>query len=450
MSRLMISISGIRGIIGETLTPEAVVKFAAAYGTYAGPGRVIIGRDSRISGPMMHNAVVAGLQAVGCTPVDVGICPTPTVELATRRHGESGGIIITASHNPIQWNALKLLNKDGLFLNAEQGNRVIEIANSEKFKYVPYNELGKYETFEHAVREHQEAVLDLPYIDVKSLQKRRFKVVIDGVNGAGSICLPEFLEKLGCEVVAINCTPNGIFPHTPEPVPENLTQLCESVKKNNADIGFAVDPDADRLAIVSEKGIPLGEEYTLALAIKFLLGKKRGPVVINASTSLASEDVARELGMEVVRTKVGEIHVTQKLLEINAVIGGEGNGGIILPDVHPGRDAVVGIALTLQALLESGQTISRLKSSLPQYEIVKLKLELGDSDPKMILNKLIERHSQEKIDQIDGVKFLGNRTWVQVRASNTEPIVRIMAEAPTAQDAQALGEKYLQEIRSLI
>ncbi len=450
MSRLMISISGIRGIIGETLTPDAVVKYAAAYGTFAGPGKVIVGRDSRVSGPMMKHAVIAGLQAVGCTPVDVGICPTPTVELATRRHGESGGIIITASHNPIQWNALKLLNKDGLFLNAEQGNQVIEIANTEKFKFVSYNELGKYETFENAIQEHQEAVLNLPYIDVQSLQKRRFKVVIDGVNGAGSVCLPEFLQQLGCEVVAINCTPNGIFPHTPEPVPENLSQLCESVIKNKADIGFAVDPDADRLAIVSEKGIPLGEEYTLALAIKFILTRKRGSVVINASTSLASEDVAHEFGMDVVRTKVGEIHVTQKLLEINAVIGGEGNGGIILPDVHPGRDAVVGIALTLQALLESGKTISQLKASLPQYEIVKLKLELGESDPKIILNKLIERHSQEKIDQIDGVKFLGERTWVQVRASNTEPIVRIMAEAPTAREAQMLGEKYLQEIRSLI
>lgn len=446
----MISISGIRGVIGDTLTPDAVVKYAAAYGTYAGPGRVIIGRDSRVSGPMMKHAVVAGLQSVGCTPVDVGICPTPTVEFATRRHGESGGIIITASHNPIQWNALKLLNKDGLFLNADQGNRVIEIASNEKFKYVSYNELGKYETFTNAIQEHQEAVLNLPYIDVKALQRRRFKVIIDGVNGAGSVCLPDFLRKLGCEVIAINCTPDGIFPHTPEPVPENLSQLCESVIKNKADIGFAVDPDADRLAIVSEKGIPLGEEYTLALAIKFLLTKKRGPVVINASTSLASEDVAREFGIDVIRTKVGEIHVTQKLLEVNAVIGGEGNGGIILPDVHPGRDAVVGIALILQSLLEFGKTISQLKATLPQYEIVKLKLELAESDPKMILNKLIERHSQEKIDQIDGVKFISERAWIQVRASNTEPIIRIMAEAPTAQEAQTLGEKYLQEIRDLI
>lgn len=450
MSKLMISVSGIRGVVGEALTPEVVMKYAAAYGTFMGPGKVVVGSDTRVTGAMVKHAVIAGLQSVGCSVIDIGICPTPTVQMATEKLGESGGIIITASHNPVQWNALKLLSKDGLFLNADQGARVNELVASQEFNYVGWEKIGKYETYQQAIADHQQAVLGLPYLNLPMIQKRNLKVVVDCVNGAGSVMLPAYLREFGCEVVELNCTPDGIFPHTPEPVPENLIQLCEKVKAVSADVGFAVDPDSDRLAIVSDQGVPLGEEYTLALAINFLLTKKQGPVVLNASTSLASEDVAKKHGVSVIRTKVGEIHVAQKMSEVNSVIGGEGNGGVILPDVHLGRDAIVGIALILQTLTEFGGTISELKATLPQYVIVKKKIELGQAEPKEILDKLLEKHAGEPVDQIDGLKFLKPQAWVQVRASNTEPIMRIMAEATTQAAAEELAEKYIDEIKSLI
>lgn len=450
MSKLMISVSGIRGVVGESLTPEVVMKYAAAFGTLMGPGKVVVGSDTRVTGPMVKHAVIAGLQSVGCSVVDVGICPTPTVQMATEKVGECGGIIITASHNPVQWNALKLLSREGLFLTAEVGNRVNELVASQNFNYVGWEKIGKYETYAHAIADHEQAVLSLPYLNLPAIQKQHYKVVVDCVNGAGAVMLPAFLRKFGCEVVELNCTPDGIFPHTPEPVPENLTQLCDRVKAVSADIGFAVDPDSDRLAIVSDAGAPLGEEYTLALAINFLLGKKSGPVVLNASTSLASEDVAKKHGVPVVRTKVGEIHVAQKMGEIKAAIGGEGNGGVILPDIHLGRDAIVGIALILQTLTEFGGTISELKATLPQYTIVKKKIELGQADPNQILTKLLQNHRAEPVDQIDGLKFLKPQAWVQVRASNTEPIIRIMAEATSQAAADDLAEKFIQEIKSLI
>ncbi|MCI0515238.1 phosphoglucosamine mutase, partial [candidate division KSB1 bacterium] len=344
MSKLMISVAGIRGVVGETLTPEVILKFALAFGTQAGPGKIVVGSDTRVTGPMVKHAVIAGLQAVGCTVIDVGICPTPTVQMATEKLSDGGGIIITASHNPIEWNALKLLSKDGLFLTAEAGKQLQELVQKGTFNYVAWDRIGHYQSYEQALSDHQQAILALPYLDLKAIQKRRFKVALDCVNGAGSVMLPEFLRTLGCDVHPINCTPDGLFPHTPEPVPENLTQLCDEVRKTGADLGFAVDPDSDRLAIIANLGLPLGEEYTLALVTDFILKKKRGPVVLNASTSLAAEDIARAYGVDVLRTKVGESHVAQKMAEIGAVIGGEGNGGVMLPDLHLGRDAIVGVA----------------------------------------------------------------------------------------------------------
>ncbi|MBN1348531.1 phosphoglucosamine mutase [candidate division KSB1 bacterium] len=450
MSRLMISVSGIRGIVGETLTPDVIVNFAEAYGTFCGPGKIVVGSDTRITGHVVKHALLAGLYSVGCDVIDVGICPTPTVQMATEKLKANGGIIITASHNPIQWNALKLLAADGLFLDAEQGQKVIELAETKNFRLAAYDAVGHASTYADAIFDHEQAVLDLPYINIEKIQAKKYKVVVDCVNGAGSVMLPAYLEKFGCEVIPINCTPDGRFPHIPEPVPENLTQLSDKVRETAADIGFAVDPDSDRLALISNEGIPLGEEYTLALAIQFMLSRKKGKVVINASTSLASEDVAKQMGAEVIRTKVGEIHVAKKMREVHAVVGGEGNGGVILPDVHLGRDAIVGIALILQHLADLDLPISEICRRLPQYVITKKKIELTSADTTSILNKLVENHRNEMIDRIDGVKFLRPGAWVQVRASNTEPILRIMSEAPSAAESVALCDQFINEIKRLL
>ena len=448
MSRLMVSVSGIRGVIGESFTPEVVQRFVAAFGPLMG-NKIVVGRDSRVSGPMVERLVLGTLQAVGCNAVRIGVCPTPTVQLAVENLHADGGIAITASHNPIQWNALKLIGPDGLFLDEEKGGEVVAQANRGKFNYAAWDRLGRVEDYDRAVRDHQEAIFNLPYIDVAGLRRRRFRVAIDCVNGAGAVFFPEFLRELGCEVFELNCTPNGLFPHTPEPVPQNLTELMAFVRENQVDVAFAVDPDSDRLAIVSEKGEPLVEEYTLALAVKFILSKKRGKVVVNASTTRAIDDIAVEFGVPVVRTKVGEVHVAKRIRAEGAVIGGEGNGGVILPDIHLGRDAPVAAALTLQHLLEFGGPVSALHSSLPQYVIVKRKVDIGRIHPDAVLERLRESHAEETLDLTDGVKVLRERSWVHLRKSNTEPVIRIIAEAPTREEAEALSDSFLAEIERL-
>ena len=448
MKKLMVSVSGIRGVIGETFTPEVIQRYTAAFAQAMGR-KIVVGRDTRVSGAMVERLVVGTLEAMGCEVVTIGICPTPTVQLVVEILHADGGIAITASHNPIEWNALKLIGPDGLFLDEEKSGEVVRLADRGKFRYANWQNLGGTEAYSRAVADHKEAIFRLPYVDVDALRKRRFHVAIDCVNGAGSVFFPDFLRELGCQVSEMNTAPDGLFPHTPEPVPENLTDLMAFVRDRSADVGFAVDPDSDRLAIISEKGEPLVEEYTLALAVKFMLGKKPGPVVVNASTTRAIDDIATEFGVPVFRTKVGEVHVAKKIREVGAVIGGEGNGGVILPDVHLGRDAPVAAALTLQHLLEFGGPISALHKSLPQYVIVKKKVEIGRSNPDEILERVREKHSDADIDLTDGVKLLFEKSWVHLRKSNTEPIIRVIAEAPTREEASALADRFLGEVAAL-
>jgi phosphomannomutase len=450
VSTLMISISGIRGIVGDGLTPQVIVNFSQAFGTYLGSGKVIVGRDSRITGPMVKQAVFAGLLATGCDVIDLGMCPTPTIQMAVEHLKARGGIAITASHNPIEWNALKLIDSSGMFFDEIQGTKVIKLAEEKKFHHVLWDRIGKIEHYNEAIDHHINSILKLNLIEPERIAEKKFKVVIDCVNGAGGTILPQFLKKLGCEAILINEEPTGLFPRAPEPLPENLKELCKKIKLVKADIGFAVDPDVDRLAIVSEKGKPLGEEYTLALAVSYVLQKKNGPVVVNASVSKAVDDIAAKYNTEVIRTKVGEIYVAQKMKEVNASIGGEGNGGVILPDLHLGRDAPLGIALTLQQLALFEGKISELYSSLPQYYLTKNRIELKELNVTDIIDTIMEKYKKQKIDLTDGVKILWRNRWVQIRPSNTEPIIRIYSEAKTAEEANALGFKFVKEIKNLI
>lgn len=449
MAHLMISISGIRGVVGEGLTPAVALEIAQAFGTLCQAGPIVVGRDTRISGQMMHHAVVAGLIAVGNRVIDLGIAPTPTTQLATEHLHAAGGMILTASHNPIMWNGIKLLAPDGLFLDAHRGERVLQIRERGDYALKSWQALGHVEMYDRAIDEHIEAILALPYINVSQIRARNYKVVADCINGAGAVAVPRLLTALGCESVVINGTPDGRFPRPPEPLPENLTESQAAVRQYGADLGVVVDPDADRLALISEKGEPLGEEYTLALAVDFILQQRPGPVVANVSTTRALDDIAEKYGCKVERTRVGEINVAKQMREIDAVIGGEGNGGVILPDVHLGRDALVGIALTLQALAESGQTLSALHADLPQYKIVKGKLELPPgADARVLLDALEKKYRHEQIDLTDGLKILRDRSWVQIRASNTEPILRIIAEAPEEAQARHLVEEFTAAARS--
>jgi len=446
LSNLMVSVSGVRGIVGVGLTPEVVMGFAQAFGAYIHSGKVVVGRDSRVTGEMLRNAVCAGLMAVGCDIIDIGVCPTPTTQLAVENLEAEGGIMITASHNPIMWNGLKLIGADGLFLDVEQGEAVLKITQSRKYDFANWDKIGVAVSYSKAVEDHIKAILDLPFIHVEEIRKRQFKVVLDCVCGAGANLVPALLHELGCQTIPMNCEPTGLFPGNPEPLPENLADLCARVKQEHADLGVAVDPDSDRLALVSEKGEPLGEEKTLAIAVKHVLSKKRGHIVINASTSLITEEIAHAHGAKVFRTKVGEIHVAKKMREIGAVIGGEGNGGVILPEVHLGRDAPVGIALVLQQLVEFGGPLSALSDSLPHYVITKSKLELKKLEPKAALDKIRDLYKNETLDFTDGIKIVRPNSWVHIRPSNTEPIIRVIAEAPTAQESERLCSEIINQI----
>lgn len=447
MSQLMVSISGVRGIIGEGLTPEVALSFAQAFGTYCRGGKIVVGRDSRVSGPLLQSAVTAGLIATGCEVIDIGIAPTPTTQLATENLHAAGGIILTASHNPVMWNGLKLLAPDGLFLDGEQGAQVVRLHEQKEFAARTWEGLGKISTYEKAVADHLRAVMSLPFLTVEKIRGRKFKVAVDCVHGAGGVIVPQLLEQLGCEAFFLHLEPHGRFPRNPEPLPENLGALCAAVRAQRADLGIAVDPDADRMALVSEQGLPLGEEYTLALAVDFMLSIKKGKVVTNVSTSLAIDDIAARHGCTVERTKVGEINVAKRMRESGAAIGGEGNGGVIVPEVHLGRDALAGLALILQHLANKGEPLSKVHGALPQYVMRRRKIELDDrARAASTLEKILARYAGEKIDLLDGVKILRDKSWVQVRASNTEPIMRIMAEAPTA----AAAEKLCDELMALV
>ncbi len=461
---LMISISGIRGIVGESLTPAVVVKYSAAFGEYCKrtnrtPSRtpeVILGRDGRSTGGIIAHLVSSTLLSTGVNVRALGVCPTPTVALAVEKLGAAGGISVTASHNPMQWNGLKFFAPTGLFLDAGQNKEVWEIADNAEVTFASWDKIGRHTADDSWIKKHIEAVLALPYLDLERVRKRKLKVVLDAVNAAGGMIVPALLQELGCEVIPLHCDVSGVFAHTPEPLPENLTELCERVKTERADIGIAVDPDVDRLVLITEKGEPMGEEYTIASAAKFVLEKERQlghtytqSVVINLSTTRAVEDIAAQYGARVYRTPVGEINVAKKMQAVGAIIGGEGSGGVILPAVHTGRDAIVGIALILHLVAEFGGTLSALKASLPAYHIAKGKIELRNSAPDAALERIVDSYkSAGRINTEDGVRIDFADAWVHLRKSNTEPIVRVIAEARTMEKAQEIVATFTRQIRS--
>lgn len=445
---LMISVSGIRGIFGTHLTPENLVTFTAAYGSLMDGGSVVVGRDSRVTGQICEDIVCATLQSMGCDVIKVGIAPTPTVAMAVLKHKSAGGIILTASHNPAQWNAMKLLNEKSEFLDADRGEEVIRLSGQGKFNFKPYDQIGKVKDDPEAIKSHIDAIFDLPYIDTELIRSNGFTVAVDAVNGAGSVALPELLERLGVRVHRLNCEPNGIFPHNPEPLPEHLTEICEFVKTNPCDLGVVTDPDADRLALVDENGRLFGEEYTQVAAFDLLLSKKTGDTATNLSSSRAADDITRKYGMVCHRSAVGEINVVKVMQKNRAVIGGEGNGGVINPDLHPGRDALVGTAMILQLLAERKIKASAYRDSLPSYEMSKQKVELSELgvDADELLKRVADAYSEHNPDQTDGVKINFEKGWVHFRKSNTEPIVRVYSEASTSSEAGKMAAEVLEVI----
>ena len=438
---LMVSVSGVRGRVGEALTPEIVAKFASGFGAWAlAAGRsrlVVVGRDSRVSGPMFHRIVIGSLQSVGATVMDIGMATTPTTQLAVEHHHAAGGIMISASHNPIEWNALKMIGPTGLFLDAIEGTAMREMIEAGVSR-ASWQELGDVLPDREAVSRHIEAVLALPFIDVEKIRARKFRIALDSCRGAGAIIVPELLDRLGCTVTAINLEPDGRFPRPPEPIPENLTELEALVRDSRSDVGLAVDPDVDRLALVAENGKAIGEDYTLALAAKLVLRHRSGPVVINLSTSRVVDDIAIAAGAPVIRAAVGEVNVALRMRAENAAIGGEGNGGVILPELHLGRDAPLGIAIVLQLLAEEGRTLSAIVADHPRYTIVKDKLPRPDASLTTVYEALRAAFPDASADSQDGLRLAWSDRWVHVRPSGTEPIVRVIAEAPTAAEAKDL------------
>lgn len=427
---LKISVSGVRGVVGDSLTPTLLTRFAQAFGTWVGGGRVVVGRDPRTSGEMVWRAVEAGLLSSGCRIIDLGVCPTPTVQLIVRKTEASGGVAITASHNPPEWNALKFVGPDGLFLSADRGRELLDIYHQGDYTKVAGDAMRPVEPMPDALDAHIGAVLGA--LGPLPPTARPLRVVLDSCNGAGSIVTPRLIEVLGAKIVAINVTPDGSFPRPAEPTPANLAALCDAVKQHGADVGFAQDMDADRLALVSDDGIPLGEERTLTLAVQYVLGKTPGTVVTNLSTTHTLDEVAGRFGCRVVRTKVGEANVTEGMLRERAVIGGEGNGGVIYPLINFARDSLVGIGLVLHLLAESGRSLSQLEAALPPLHMIKQQLDCPSHQMPMVLKRLRAAYAGSPIDLQDGVKVTLADGWFQVRGSNTEPIVRLVAEARTA------------------
>lgn len=456
MGSLKISISGARGIIGESLTPELAIDLSAAFGSYVKGGKIILGYDTRVSGPMLKHAVVAGLMSCGCEIIDIGVVPTPTVQIMVRELDAAGGVIITASHNPIMWNGLKFVRHDGIFLNEDQAQVFLGIAEARKndykksgdyettikegsIDYVSYDKLGSIKSDLSASAEHMKKVFD--QVNVDKIRQAKFKVAIDTCNGAGCHILPLLLKSLGCEVTAINDEANGLFAHNPEPVAANLEQLSILMKSGSYDIGFAVDADADRLAIVDETGRPIGEDYTLTLVTDYLLSQKSegGMVVTNLSTTMAIDKVAQKYNAKVIRTKIGEVNVSEILKSKNATVGGEGNGGVMVPAIGFGRDTLAGIAFVLELMADKAKKVSSIVADMPPYKMVKDKV--GFSSPEVLTEGLIKmkkKYANAEINELDGVKVSFENSWLHVRASNTEPIVRLIAEAPTEEEALAL------------
>ena len=457
---LIKSISGIRGTIGgqvgDNLTPIDAVKFASAYGFWLKQQRhkehyrVVVGRDARISGEMIQNLVMNTLVGLGIHVIDLGLSTTPTVEIAVPMEHADGGIILTASHNPKQWNALKLLNEKGEFLNGAEGAKILEIAESDTMSFSDVDSLGKITKNQAYIDMHIDAVLELPLVNKKAIEDASFKVVVDGVNSTGGIAIPLLLERLGVHPVKLYCEPNGHFPHNPEPLKEHLTDLSEAVVKEHADFGIVVDPDVDRLAFMDERGEMFGEEYTLVACADYVLSKTPGNTVSNMSSTRALRDVTEKHGGTYEASAVGEVNVVELMKKNHAIIGGEGNGGIIYPESHYGRDALVGVALFLSLLAEKKMRVSELRASYPAYFMSKKKIELTpEIDVDAILKQMEAKYSHERLTTIDGVKIDFSDSWVHLRKSNTEPIIRVYTEAPTQQEADNLANKIIIEINNI-
>ena len=459
---LIKSISGIRGTIGgatsKGLTPLDIVKFTSAYATLIRRtctiknNKIVVGRDARLSGPMVRNVVVGTLMGMGWDVVDIDLATTPTTELAVTMEGASGGIILTASHNPKQWNALKLLNEKGEFLNKEEGNEVLRIAETEDFDYADVDKLGTCKIDFSYNQKHIDAVLALPLVDVDAIRKAHFRVAIDTVNSVGGIILPELLKQLGVETVTgLYTEPTGDFQHNPEPLERNLGDIMKLMKKGQHDVAFVVDPDVDRLAMICEDGKMYGEEYTLVTVADYILKHTPGNTVSNLSSTRALRDVTHKYGMQYFASAVGEVNVTTKMKEVGAVIGGEGNGGVIYPAIHYGRDALVGIALLLSHIAHEGKKLSELRATYPSYFMAKNRIDLKpDTDVPSILAKVKELYKNEEINDIDGVKIDFADSWVHLRSSNTEPIIRVYSEASSPEEAETIGQKVMSVVMELI
>jgi phosphomannomutase len=449
---LMVSVSGIRGRVGAGLTPEVVAMYASAFGAWArnrGKSQsVVVGRDSRVSGPMFHRVVLSALQSVGCDVIDIGLTTTPTCQLAVEHHHAAGGLMISASHNPIEWNALKFIGPSGLFLEAAEGKEMRALVESG-IPRATWDKLGSITTDESAIQRHIDRVLAIPYVDVAGIRARGFHVALDCCHGAGGAIMPLLLERLGCQVTAINLETDGRFPRPPEPVAENLGDLERLVQTSSAAVGFAVDPDVDRLALVADDGRAIGEDFTLALAARLVLRHRHGPVVTNLSTSRIVEDVAVAAGAPIVRAPVGEVNVAVKMRDEKAPVGGEGNGGVILSEMHLGRDAPVGAALLLQLLHEENRSLSKIVGELPRYVIVKDKLDRPKASLDTVYDALRTAFSDAAADTQDGLRLSWADRWVHVRPSGTEPIVRVIAEGPTENDARELVRRSREPLDAL-
>lgn len=459
---LIKSISGIRGTIGgrvgEGLSPLDIVKFSAAYGMWlqqennAKKLSLVVGRDARISGPIVSDIVIATLRSLGISVLDLGLSTTPTVEIAVAMEKAHGGIILTASHNPKEWNALKLLNDKGEFISGEDGKKILEIAANEEFDFAEVDDLGKLSTNNEYIQKHIEAVLALSYVDKEAIKAADFKIVVDAVNSTGGIAVPLLLDALGVkQVEGIHCEPTGEFAHNPEPLPEHLVDLSNSIVQQKADLGITVDPDVDRLAMVCEDGTMFGEEYTLVAVADYVLSKKGGATVSNLSSTRALRDVTEKHGHSYYASAVGEVNVVEKMKEVDAVIGGEGNGGVILPELHYGRDALVGIALFLTHLAHTKKKATELRDSYPGYTISKNKIQLTpEVNVDKVLVSMAEKYSKQEVDSTDGVKIYFEKEWVHLRKSNTEPIIRIYAESENNEKADQLAKDIMKEIQAII
>ncbi|UCH65153.1 MAG: phosphoglucosamine mutase [Ignavibacterium sp.] len=450
MGKLMVSISGIRGIVGDGFDPHTIVKYTSAYADFIGEGKIVIGRDARNSGEMVNEIVTGTLLAKGLDVINLGICPTPTVQFTVKDLNAEGGIAISASHNPNEWNALKLLNSTGQFMTPDENKKMLSMLSDKENGFKTWDMVGSITHYSEGIRNHIDAVIGIKHIDLNSIRKRKFKVLADCVNGAGVYVIPQLLKEFGCEVIELDCEKSGIFPRLPEPIPENLADTMKTVKDADVDLGIVVDPDVDRLVLITNEGKPFGEENTITQVVNFVLSKEKGNVVVNLSTTRAVDDVAKDYECDSFHSPVGEANVVTKMKETNAVIGGEGSGGVVYPALHYGRDALAGIALILQSLAEFKGTIAELKNELPQYSIRKKKIAIADINPDAIINLLTKKYEKERIDTQDGLRIDFEDHWVHFRKSNTEPIVRIITETRTDEEAERLVNNYQKEINEII